>query len=104
MVGAGFSTPSSIITVVGSVGPALLLCVLGFIFAFCDLFVWLEWGTLYPRSGREKAGFGYVPDDYVKRFLAITAMSSVVSVQSLVPEFGVRLMASSCPKLLGMSN
>jgi len=31
-----------------------MLWVLGFILSFCGLFVWLEFGTMYPRSGGEK--------------------------------------------------
>lgn len=55
IIGTGiFSTPSSILGSVGSVGASLLLWVLGFILSFCGLFVWLEFGTMIPRSGGEK--------------------------------------------------
>ncbi|KAI0758577.1 amino acid transporter [Trametes elegans] len=48
IIGTGiFSTPSSIL---GSVGP-----VLGFALSFCGLFIWLEFGSMFPRSGGEKA-------------------------------------------------
>ena len=39
---------------VGSVGASFLLWVLGLILSFCGLFVWLEFGTMIPRSGGEK--------------------------------------------------
>ena len=51
---AVFSTPSSILGSVGSVGASLMLWVLGFIMSFCGLFIWLEYGTMFPRSGGEK--------------------------------------------------
>ncbi len=55
MIGSGiFSTPSSILGSVGSVGGSLMLWVLGFVLSFCGLFVWLELGTMIPRSGGEK--------------------------------------------------
>ncbi|KAI0353860.1 amino acid transporter [Trametes cingulata] len=55
IIGVGiFSTPSSILGSVGSVGASLMLWVLGFILSFCGLFIWLEFGTMFPRSGGEK--------------------------------------------------
>ncbi|TLD38307.1 high affinity methionine permease [Venturia nashicola] len=55
IIGTGiFSTPSSITASVGSVGAALMLWVLGLALSFCGLFVWLEFGTMFPRSGGEK--------------------------------------------------
>ena len=55
IVGTGlFSTPSSILGSVGSVGASLMLWVLGLVLSFCGLFVWLELGTMIPRSGGEK--------------------------------------------------
>ncbi|KAA1475064.1 amino acid transporter [Dentipellis sp. KUC8613] len=55
IIGTGiFSTPSSILGSVGSVGASLMLWVLGFVLSFCGLFVWLEYGTMFPRSGGEK--------------------------------------------------
>ncbi|TFY64040.1 hypothetical protein EVG20_g6076 [Dentipellis fragilis] len=55
IIGTGiFSTPSSIYTSVGSVGASLMLWVLGFALSFCGLFVWLEFGAMFPRSGGEK--------------------------------------------------
>ncbi|KAH0830176.1 amino acid transporter [Lanmaoa asiatica] len=55
IIGTGiFSTPSSILSGVGSIGASLMLWVLGFVLSFCGLFIWLEFGTMYPRSGGEK--------------------------------------------------
>ncbi|KAH8082804.1 amino acid transporter [Cristinia sonorae] len=55
IIGTGiFSTPSSILGSVGSVGASLMLWVFGFFISFCGLFIWLEYGTMIPRSGGEK--------------------------------------------------
>ncbi|EPS98296.1 hypothetical protein FOMPIDRAFT_1017844 [Fomitopsis schrenkii] len=55
IIGTGiFSTPSSILNSVGSVGASLMLWLLGFVLSFCGLFIWLEFGTMMPRSGGEK--------------------------------------------------
>ncbi|CDO71026.1 hypothetical protein BN946_scf184844.g30 [Trametes cinnabarina] len=55
IIGTGiFSTPSSILGSVGSVGASLVLWVLGSILSACGLFIWLEFGTMFPRSGGEK--------------------------------------------------
>jgi len=55
IIGTGiFSTPSSILESVGSVGASLMLWVLGFALSVCGLFIWLEFGTMFPRSGGEK--------------------------------------------------
>ena len=55
IIGTGiFSTPSTILESVGSVGASLLLWVAGFLLSFCGLFIWLEFGTMFPRSGGEK--------------------------------------------------
>lgn len=55
IIGTGiFSTPSSILGSVGSVGASLMLWALGFALSFCGLFIWLEFGTMFPRSGGEK--------------------------------------------------
>ncbi|KAG9318051.1 amino acid transporter [Chiua virens] len=55
VIGTGiFSTPSSILSGVGSIGASLMLWVLGFLLSFCGLFIWLEFGTMFPRSGGEK--------------------------------------------------
>ncbi|KAI0783753.1 amino acid transporter [Abortiporus biennis] len=69
VIGSGiFSTPSSILSSVGSIGASLMLWVLGLVMSFCGLFIWLEFGTMYPRSGGEKV---YLEAVYKKpRFLA----------------------------------
>lgn len=55
IIGTGiFSTPSSILSSVGSVGASMMLWLLGFVLSFCGLFIWLEFGTMIPRSGGEK--------------------------------------------------
>ncbi|KAF7298689.1 Amino acid transporter [Mycena indigotica] len=55
IIGTGiFSTPSSILSSVGSVGASLLLWVLGFALALSGLLIWLELGTMMPRSGGDK--------------------------------------------------
>ena len=45
-----------------------LITILGFVISFCGLFVWLEFGTMIPRSGGEKV---YLEAVYKKpKFLA----------------------------------
>ena len=58
-----------------------MLWVLGFVLAFCGLFVWLELGCMYPRSGGEKV---YLEAVYRRpRFLATV----VFAVQAIVLGF-----------------
>jgi hypothetical protein len=55
-----------------------MLWVLGFVLSFCGLFVWLEFGTMFPRSGGEKV---YLEAVYKKpKFLAtvIFAMNAIL--------------------------
>ena len=55
-----------------------MLWVLGFVLSFCGLFVWLEFGTMIPRSGGEKV---YLEAVYKKpKFLAtvIFAMNAIL--------------------------
>ncbi|KAH7887208.1 amino acid transporter [Phlebopus sp. FC_14] len=75
IIGTGiFSTPSSILSGVGSVGASLMLWVLGFVLSFCGLFIWLEFGTMYPRSGGEKV---YLEAVYQKpRYLATVVFAT----------------------------
>ncbi|KAE8215132.1 hypothetical protein CF327_g1552 [Tilletia walkeri] len=55
IIGTGiFSTPASIVSGVGSVGAALCLWALGALLAFAGLGVYLEFATMFPRSGGEK--------------------------------------------------
>ncbi|KAG2090015.1 amino acid transporter [Suillus discolor] len=75
VIGTGiFSTPSSILSSVGSVGASLMLWVLGFLLSFCGLFIWLEFGTMFPRSGGEKV---YLEAVYRKpKYLATIVFSA----------------------------
>ncbi|KAH9012555.1 amino acid transporter [Lactarius hengduanensis] len=121
IIGTGiFSTPSSILGSVGSVGASLMLWVLGLVLSFCGLFVWLELGTMIPRSGGEKV---YLEAMYprpknlttviyatnmillyfssancldagiwVVRGIAIAAIVFTVTLHGFAPRWGVRLM------------
>ncbi|PSS37483.1 hypothetical protein PHLCEN_2v690 [Hermanssonia centrifuga] len=75
IIGTGiFSTPSSILGSVQSVGASLMLWVLGFALSFCGLFIWLEFGTMLPRSGGEKV---YLEAVYRKpKYLATTLFAA----------------------------
>ncbi|KAN0073754.1 Amino acid permease domain containing protein [Tylopilus felleus] len=75
IIGTGiFSTPSSILSGVGSIGASLMLWVLGFVLSFCGLFIWLEFGTMFPRSGGEKV---YLEAIYTKpKYLATVVFAS----------------------------
>lgn len=55
MIGTGiFSIPSSIYTLTGSVGWALVIWIVGGFIAYAGLNVYLEFGIAIPRSGSEK--------------------------------------------------
>ncbi|KAI0044682.1 high affinity methionine permease [Auriscalpium vulgare] len=72
IIGTGiFSTPASILGSVGSVGASLMLWVLGFVMSFCGLFIWLEYGTMFPRSGGEKV---YLEAVYTKPKYLVTVI------------------------------
>ncbi|KAF4564884.1 hypothetical protein EYR40_011058 [Pleurotus pulmonarius] len=59
----------------GSVGASLMLWVLGFMLSFCGLFVWLEYGTMFPRSGGEKV---YLEAVYKRpRYLATVIFATI---------------------------
>ncbi|KAI0935056.1 hypothetical protein AcV7_003963 [Taiwanofungus camphoratus] len=75
IIGTGiFSTPSSILGSVGSVGASMMLWVLGFVLSFCGLFIWLEFGTMIPRSGGEKV---YLEAVYTKpRYLSTVVFAA----------------------------
>ncbi|KJA15765.1 hypothetical protein HYPSUDRAFT_207620 [Hypholoma sublateritium FD-334 SS-4] len=75
IIGTGiFSTPSSILSSVESVGASLMLWVLGFLLSLSGLFIWLEYGTMFPRSGGEKV---YLEAVWKKpRFLATVIFAS----------------------------
>ncbi|KAH9960547.1 amino acid permease-domain-containing protein [Lactifluus volemus] len=105
IIGTGiFSTPSSILGSVRSVGASLMLWVLGFALSFCGLFIWLEFGTMFPRSGGEKvyleavfaenilvAG-GHDADLWAVRGIAIGVISFTIAVHGLTPRLGVYIM------------
>ncbi|PPR00317.1 hypothetical protein CVT24_004604 [Panaeolus cyanescens] len=78
IIGTGiFSTPSSILSSVGSVGASLMLWVLGFALSFCGLFVWLEYGTMFPRSGGEKV---YLEAVYKKPRFFVTVIFAMNAI------------------------
>ncbi|THH13001.1 hypothetical protein EW146_g7170 [Bondarzewia mesenterica] len=78
IIGTGiFSTPSSILGSVGSVGASLMLWVLGFVLSFCGLFIWLEYGTIFPRSGGEKV---YLEAVYQKPKYLATVVFAMVAI------------------------
>ena len=72
-----------------------MLWVLGFALSFCGLFVWLEFGTMFPRSGGEKVYLEAVyrrPKHLVTILFAVNAIvfrfssaNCIVSVLSSVP-------------------
>ncbi|KUJ19016.1 amino acid transporter [Mollisia scopiformis] len=78
IIGTGiFSTPSSIVASVGSVGAALMLWVFGAILSFAGLCVWLEFGCMFPRSGGEKV---YLEAVYRRPKLLATIIFSTQAV------------------------
>ncbi|KAI1324599.1 high affinity methionine permease [Xylariaceae sp. FL0255] len=78
IIGTGiFSTPSSIVSGVGSVGASLLLWVLGLLLALSGLCVWLEFACMIPRSGGEK---NYLEAVYRKPKLLITIIFAVQAI------------------------
>ncbi|GAA5919661.1 hypothetical protein JCM1841_005213 [Sporobolomyces salmonicolor] len=78
IIGTGiFSTPSSILSGVGSLGAAMMLWVLGTVLSFCGLFVWLEFAGLYPRSGGEKV---YLEAVYRRPKLLATCLFAVNAI------------------------
>ncbi|KAJ2646177.1 hypothetical protein IWW40_005603 [Coemansia sp. RSA 1250] len=55
IIGSGiFSTPSLILTAVGSVGMSMAVWVLGAAVSVCGCIAYMELGTMLPRSGGEK--------------------------------------------------
>ncbi|KAL4990001.1 amino acid/polyamine transporter I [Aspergillus falconensis] len=75
MIGTAiFSTPSAIAASVGSAGAALALWVVGLILAYCGLFIWIELGSLMPRSGGEKV---YLEAAYPKPAMLVTTVFAV---------------------------
>ncbi|GAA5837684.1 hypothetical protein JCM5353_003814, partial [Sporobolomyces roseus] len=78
IIGTGiFSTPSSILNAVGSLGAAMMLWVLGAIMAFCGLYVYLEFAGMFPRSGGEKV---YLEAVYKRPKLLMTTLFGINAV------------------------
>ncbi|KAF8863099.1 high affinity methionine permease [Acephala macrosclerotiorum] len=93
IIGTGiFSTPSSITNSVGSVGAALLLWVLGALLSFAGLFVWLEFGCMFPRSGGEKV---YLEAVYKRPKLFATIIFSTQAVLLGFTAAGCTVFASN---------
>ncbi|KAL4773246.1 amino acid/polyamine transporter I [Aspergillus nidulans var. acristatus] len=75
MIGTAiFSTPSAIAASVGSAGAALALWVVGLILVYCGLFIWIELGSLMPRSGGEKV---YLEAAYPNPPMLVTTVFAV---------------------------
>ena len=78
IIGTGiFSTPSSIVSSVGSVGAAMLLWVLGLLLAMAGLCVWLEFACMIPRIGGEKV---YLEAAYKRPPLLITTLFAIQAI------------------------
>jgi L-type amino acid transporter 9 len=78
IIGAGiFSTPSSITESVGSIGASFMIWLLGFFLSMAGLFVWLEFGCMFPRSGGEKV---YLEAAYRHPRFLITIVYATYSV------------------------
>lgn len=61
VIGTGiFATPSTILSLSGSVGLSLFMWVIGTIIAMAGTAVYLEWGTAIPKNGGEKNYLEYV--------------------------------------------
>ncbi|GAA5839801.1 hypothetical protein JCM3766R1_004617 [Sporobolomyces carnicolor] len=78
IIGTGiFSTPSSILNAVGSLGAAMMLWLIGTVLAFCGLYVYLEFASMFPRSGGEKV---YLEAVYRRPKLLITTLFGINAV------------------------
>ncbi|PKY00292.1 high affinity methionine permease [Aspergillus campestris IBT 28561] len=77
VIGTGiFATPSTILSLSGSVGLSLIMWVVGTLIAMAGTAVYLEWGTAIPKNGGEKNYLEYV---FKKpRFLATAMFASYV--------------------------
>ncbi|BEI82026.1 hypothetical protein CcaverHIS002_0211860 [Cutaneotrichosporon cavernicola] len=61
MIGTGvFATPSTILSLSGSVGMSLVMWVVGSIIAAAGMWVYIVWGTAIPRNGGEKNYLEYL--------------------------------------------
>ncbi|KAM0473661.1 hypothetical protein ACHAPX_008066 [Trichoderma viride] len=78
IIGTGiFSTPSSIINGVGSLGASMMLWVLGLLLSISGLCVWLEFACMIPRSGGEKV---YLEAAYRRPKMLITTVFAVQAI------------------------
>lgn len=78
IIGTGiFSTPSSIINGVGSLGASMFLWVLGLLLSISGLCVWLEFACMIPRSGGEKV---YLEAAYRRPKMLITTVFAVQAI------------------------
>ncbi|KLT39208.1 high affinity methionine permease [Cutaneotrichosporon oleaginosum] len=61
MIGTGvFATPSTILSLSGSVGMSMIMWVVGAIIASAGMWVYIVWGTAIPRNGGEKNYLEYL--------------------------------------------
>ncbi|KAL4928866.1 high affinity methionine permease [Aspergillus undulatus] len=78
VIGTGiFATPSTILSLSGSVGLSLFMWVAGTLIAIAGTAVYLEWGTAIPKNGGEKNYLEYV---YKKPKFLATAMFAAYAV------------------------
>lgn len=80
-----------------------MLWVIGFVLSLCGLFVWLEFGTMFPRSGGEKVYLEAVyrqPKHLVTVIFAVyvvilnfSSPSCIVSVPSSASRYLSRIFA-----------
>lgn len=78
MIGTGiFATPSSILSLSGSVGLALMIWVAGMLIALAGMLTYMEFGTGLPRNGGEKNYLEYV---FRKPKFLVTSMYAVYVV------------------------
>ncbi|KAL4939602.1 hypothetical protein BDV06DRAFT_34001 [Aspergillus oleicola] len=78
MIGTAiFSVPSAISGSVGSPGAALALWLVGLFLAYCGMFIWIELGSLMPRSGGEKV---YLEAAFPRPAMLVTTVFAVFVV------------------------
>lgn len=85
----------------GSVGAALTLWIIGLILSFCGLFVWLEFGAMFPRSGGEKV---YLEVVYKQPKLLATTLFGTHAVLLGFTAAGCIIFANNILLALNMEN